>query len=416
MSKRPLQKGTSLLLPKLEDSGDGVRSEAMCESLLPADLWDCIFASDTDVAALCFTLNSSFNRIAQAFLLSHKILPLSLKKRMEDEDAPFPVGDDKDMEDQECFAKELAEELSLEPCMVLDKLCSNPRPLSLCSFIWDLLDENGGLAGLQGRIARERRKASYMQMCQGTSPADATEKLKRGLKVLGLNNKTFIDPWKTIEECKQQDDAMDAIDEAEANIDQETTDKVEEQCCMSESGMASRYQVNMCMQWRERALQELAQNTYNQSRKIGLAMVRNNSEMCKEYIESGGTRVSLENLLQAMAHTNYLLYPEQGEYEQDLDEFAHILVDGWRSQRPNDWVEAAEMLSVKDFRFRLPVTLEPWLAAGKFASTHDALAAAFTQADPEESARRLKLREYRAARELQFEKSTCHSHSHSDSV
>ena len=26
------------LLPKLEDSGDGVRSEAMCESLLPADL------------------------------------------------------------------------------------------------------------------------------------------------------------------------------------------------------------------------------------------------------------------------------------------------------------------------------------------------------------------------------------------
>ena len=38
MSKRPLQKDTNLLLPKLEDSGDGVRSEAMCESLLPADL------------------------------------------------------------------------------------------------------------------------------------------------------------------------------------------------------------------------------------------------------------------------------------------------------------------------------------------------------------------------------------------
>ena len=77
---------------------------------------------------------------------------------------------------------------------------------------------------------------------------------------------------------------------------------------------------------------------------------------------------------------------------------------------------AAEVLSVKEFRFRLQVTLEPWLAAGKFASTHDALAAAFTQADPEESARRLKLREYRAARELQFEKSTRHSGSHSDSL
>ena len=406
MSKRPRRKGTDLR-PKLEDS------EAMCESLLPADLWDCIFASDTDVAALCFTLNSSFNRIAQAFLLGHKILPLSLKNLMEDEDAPFPVLGDTCLETVECFAKELAEELLLEPCVVLDKLSENRIPRPLCSCLWDLLDENGGLGGLQGRIARERRKASYMQMCQGTSPADATEKLKRGLKVLGLNNKTFIDPWKTIEECKQQDDAIDAIDEAEANIDQETTDMMEEHQCMSESGMASPYQLEMCSQWRERALEELAENTYNQSRKIGLAMVRNNSEMCKEYIESGGTRVSLENLLQAMAHTNYLLYPEQGEYEVELDEHAHILCDGWRSQRPNNWVEAAEAVRVNYVRFRLPVTLEPWLAAGKFASTHDALAAAFTQADPEESARRLKLREYRAARELQFEKSTCHSGSHS---
>ena len=407
MSKRPRQKGTDLL-PKLEDS------EAMCESLLPADLWDCIFASDTDVAALCFTLNSSFNRIAQAFLLSHKILPLSLKKRMEDEDAPFPVGDDKDMEDQECFAKELAEELSLEPCMVLDKLCSNPRPLSLCSFIWDLLDENGGLAGLQGRIARERRKASYMQMCQGTSPADATEKLKRGLKVLGLNKKTFIDPWKTIKECKQQDDA---IDEAKANIDQKATEKM---APLIASGRASRYQLNMCSQWRERALQKLAKNKtkYNKSKKIGLALLRNNSQMCKEYIESGGTRVSLEDLLQVMAHMNYLLHPEKGEYEQALDTRVRVRVRVmlFTCPSPNEWVEAAQALSVIDARFRLPVTLEPWLAAGKFASTHDALAAAFTQADPEESARRLKLREYRAARELQFEKSTCHSHSHSDSV
>ena len=400
MSKRPRQKGTDLL-PKLEDS------EAMCESLLPADLWDCIFASDTDVAALCFTLNSSFNRIAQAFLLGHKILPLSLKNLLMGHETYSPEEDYQ----QEQLAEELAKDILLEPCVVLSDFRSNPRPL--CDFAWDLIDENGGLAGLQGRITRERRKASYMQMCQGTSPADATEKLKRGLKVLGLNNKTFIDPWKTIEECKQQDDAIDAIDEAEANIDQETTDMMEEHQCMSESGMASPYQLEMCSQWRERALEELAENTYNQSRKIGLAMVRNNSEMCKEYIESGGTRVSLENLLQAMAHTNYLLYPEQGEYEVELDEHAHILCDGWRSQRPNNWVEAAEAVRVNYVRFRLPVTLEPWLAAGKFASTHDALAAAFTQADPEESARRLKLREYRAARELQFEKSTCHSGSHS---
>ena len=33
-------------------------------------------------------------------------------------------------------------------------------------------------------------------------------------------------------------------------------------------------------------------------------------------------------------------------------------------------VQAAEELSVTDARFRLPVTLEPWLAAGKFASAH----------------------------------------------
>ena len=401
MSKRPRQKGTDLL-PKLEDS------EAMCESLLPADLWDCIFASDTDVAALCFTLNSSFNRIAQAFLLGHKILPLSLKNLLMGHETYSPEEDYQ----QEQLAEELAKDILLEPCVVLSDFRSNPRPL--CDFAWDLIDENGGLAGLQGRITRERRKASYMQMCQGTSPADATEKLKRGLKVLGLNKKTFIDPWKTIKECKQQDDA---IDEAKANIDQKATEKM---APLIASGRASRYQLNMCSQWRERALQKLAKNKtkYNKSKKIGLALLRNNSQMCKEYIESGGTRVSLEDLLQVMAHMNYLLHPEKGEYEQALDTRVRVRVRVmlFTCPSPNEWVEAAQALSVIDARFRLPVTLEPWLAAGKFASTHDALAAAFTQADPEESARRLKLREYRAARELQFEKSTCHSHSHSDSV
>ena len=401
MSKRPRQKGTDLL-PKLEDS------EAMCESLLPADLWDCIFASDTDVAALCFTLNSSFNRIAQAFLLGHKILPLSLKNLLMGHETYSPEEDYQ----QEQLAEELAKDILLEPCVVLSDFRSNPRPL--CDFAWDLIDENGGLAGLQGRITRERRKASYMQMCQGTSPADATEKLKRGLKVLGLNKKTFIDPWKTIKECKQQDDA---IDEAKANIDQKATEKM---APLIASGRASCYQLlNMCSQWRERALQKLAKNkTNNKSKKIGLALLRNNSQMCKEYIESGGTRVSLEDLLQVMAHMNYLLHPEKGEYEQALDTRVRVRVRVrlFTCPSPNEWVEAAQALSVIDARFRLPVTLEPWLAAGKFASTHDALAAAFTQADPEESARRLKLREYRAARELQFEKSTCHSHSHSDSV
>ena len=404
MSKRPRQKGTDLL-PKLEDS------EAMCESLLPADLWDCIFASDTDVAALCFTLNSSFNRIAQAFLLGHKILPLSLKNLLMEGETCDAYSFEEDYQ-QEQLAEELAKDILLEPCVVLSDFRSNPRPL--CDFAWDLIDENGGLAGLQGRITRERRKASYMQMCQGTSPADATEKLKRGLKVLGLNKKTFIDPWKTIKECKQQDDA---IDEAKANIDQKATEKM---APLIASGRASRYQLNMCSQWRERALQKLAKNKtkYNKSKKIGLALLRNNSQMCKEYIESGGTRVSLEDLLQVMAHMNYLLHPEKGEYEQALDTRVRVRVRVmlFTCPSPNEWVEAAQALSVIDARFRLPVTLEPWLAAGKFASTHDALAAAFTQADPEESARRLKLREYRAARELQFEKSTCHSHSHSDSV
>ena len=188
------------------------------------------------------------------------------------------------------FATELAEEVLLEPCVVLDKLGSNPRPRPLCDLVWDLLDENGGLAGLQGRITRERQKTSSMQMCQGTGPADATEKLSRGLKVLGWDKKTFIDPWKTIEECKQQDDA---IDEAEANIDHETTDTMEDQCALSESGMASHYQLGTCAQWRERALRKLAKNEtkYHKSRKIGLAMLRNNSEMCKEYIESGGSTI-----------------------------------------------------------------------------------------------------------------------------
>ena len=135
----------------------------MCESLLPADLWDCIFASDTDVAALCFTLNSSFNRIAQAFLLGHKILPLSLKNLLMGHETYSPEED----YEQEQLAEELAKDILLEPCVVLSDFRSNPRPL--CDFAWDLIDENGGPAGLQGRITRERRKISSMQMCQGST-------------------------------------------------------------------------------------------------------------------------------------------------------------------------------------------------------------------------------------------------------
>ena len=148
---------------------------------------------------------------------------------------------------------------------------------------------------------------------------------------------------------------------------------------------------------------------------IGLALVRNKCRMCVEYIESGGTQVSLEGLLQAMAHTHCLHFHTDG-YATDLKQNAlDSLVD---AMSPKDWEEAAEnMIYVETLGFAAPfqhlhrqadygippVTL-PWLA-DRFANTDDALAAAFAAADPEESASRLQLSEHRAARELQFETS-----------
>lgn len=46
---------------------------------MPGDPWERIFATDTDAAVLCFALNSSLNRIAQAFQLNHNILPRAVK-------------------------------------------------------------------------------------------------------------------------------------------------------------------------------------------------------------------------------------------------------------------------------------------------------------------------------------------------
>ena len=112
----------------------------------------------------------------------------------------------------------------------------------------------------------------------------------------------------------------------------------------------------------------------------------------------------MEELLQTRAHYQYLFNYTNGHFEHLVKDhafevWAEVMDKGLSS---GAYVGAASELR-KCARFGLPATL-PWLAH-KFASTEDALAAAFAAADPEESARRLKLREYRAERELQFEKS-----------
>ena len=334
---------------------------------LPIELRERIFASDTDAAALCFALNSSFNRTAQAFLLRQNVLPPSLRRKL-DEHKYTP--------------KHLPEELRLERAVVYKKLEGDFDPGTGYSYeelndelelfesfqmndvpnlrrqVLELIEENGGLSGLQGRIARERRRASYMQKCQGQmSQADAKEKLRRGLTVLGL---PLGNPSKLIAKCNK------AI-------------------------------------------------TQKKSAKIGLAMVLNCSGMFKMYIESSGTNVyndtprfsgSLEDLLQTRAHYHYLFNYTNGHFEDLVEELAFEV----RAQMDQGISPAIYVLWAASVlrrcgcaRFGLPATL-PWLA-DKFASTKDALAAAFAAADPEESARRLQLREYRAERELQLEKS-----------
>ena len=239
----------------------------------------------------------------------------------------------------------------------------------------ELIEENGGLSGFQGRIARERRRASYMQKCQGQmSQADAREKLRRGLTVLGL---PLGNPSKLIaKRDKHTDDVMGSPDLMDLHD--------------------------------RKARDELG----DKSAKIGLALVLNCSTMCKMYIESSGTEVyndednwgSLEELLRTRAHYQYLFNYTNGRFERLVKDHAFEVWEEVMDKGllPGDCVGAARELR-KCARFGLPATL-PWLA-DKFASTEDALAAAFAAADPEESARRLKLREYRAERELQFEKS-----------
>ena len=56
---------------------------------LPIELRERIFASDTDAAALCFALNSSFNRTAQAFLLRNNVLPPSLRRKLDETGYPL---------------------------------------------------------------------------------------------------------------------------------------------------------------------------------------------------------------------------------------------------------------------------------------------------------------------------------------
>lgn len=342
---------------------------------LPPELWERIFAADTDAAALCFELNSSLKRTAQAFLLSQNILPTKLRRLFDETCSTKQTGGMRSN-----VASDFAKELLLASGAVYSKVEHAPDD-QVTRLVWELFEENGGLPSLQGRIARERQKASYMQKCQGTSPADAKRKLRRGLKILGL---TWRDPWKTIAKCEQFG-----------------------------LRIPFRFYVIEGMVPAEEA--NNPDPNIKEWEAIGLALVRNKCRMCVEYIESGGTQVSLEDLLQAMAHTHCLHFHTDG-YAKDLKQNAlDSLVD---AMSPKDWEEVAEnMIYVENSGFAAsfqhlhrqadygipPVTL-PWLA-DRFASTDDALAAAFAAADPEESASRLQLSEHRAARELQFETS-----------
>jgi len=70
------------------------------------------------------------------------------------------------------------------------------------SVVLALIDQNGGLVALQGRIARNCQKTAYMQTCGGTSLADAKLKLEKGLSVLGV---ALRDSFETISKCDPYD-------------------------------------------------------------------------------------------------------------------------------------------------------------------------------------------------------------------
>ena len=355
---------------------------------LPIELRERIFASDTDAAALCFALNSSFNRTAQAVLLRHNVLPPSLRRKL---DQPGFTLDHVPKElrlERAVVYKKLRGDFHFDPGTgySLEELIDEQNLFDLSNMenfpdlrrqVLELIEENGGLSGLQGRIARERRRASYMQKCQGQmSQADAKEKLRRGLTVLGL---PLGNPSKLIAKCEKHGADVMGLPDLMDDHDWKARDELD-----------------------------------GKSAKIGLALVLNCSELCKMYIESSGTEVyndegywgSLEELLQTRAHYHYLFNYTNGHFEDLVEELAFEV----RAQMDQGISPAIYVLWAASVlrrcgcaRFGLPATL-PWLA-DKFASTKDALAAAFAAADPEESARRLKLREYRAERELQLEKS-----------
>tara|TARA_B100000513_G_scaffold171415_1_gene87351 strand:+ start:176 stop:730 length:555 start_codon:yes stop_codon:yes gene_type:complete len=113
---------------------------------LPVDLWERIFHARSDTAALCFELNRSLKATAQAYLLSHNILPRSLLRLQAE---------------RECFKKDLCRALALSEAKVLAKgmrkTSSNRRSYDPSTSVQPLLEENGGLPALQKRLARKRR-------------------------------------------------------------------------------------------------------------------------------------------------------------------------------------------------------------------------------------------------------------------
>ena len=114
---------------------------------LPAHLWERIFSTCSDTAALCFELNHSFKTTAQDYLLRHNILPRSLLRLQET---------------RACMKRDLCSVLALPPAVVRAKAISitsagkttliyNPS-----TTVQPLLEENGGLAALQKRLASKR--------------------------------------------------------------------------------------------------------------------------------------------------------------------------------------------------------------------------------------------------------------------
>ena len=178
---------------------------------LPGELWERIVAADADAAAHCYALNSSFNRTAHAYLLRHNVLPRSLQRVMEEWEQHtigtlrvellLPARFIYEKMSGEVFAppdqyhsptcRGLQYEKELHESGIVEHVRSAEDAMQR---VLQLIGENGGLVALQERIARERRRASYVQKGRGgksgkMTPADARQKLRRGLKLLDV-------PWR----------------------------------------------------------------------------------------------------------------------------------------------------------------------------------------------------------------------------